>query len=116
SPGPPQVDVILYTPADGTLDVSDLTTGGKKVGRITVDPNADPASAVIDLTDIVRRRGLESFGIRLQAHGLDLPELFEEPEDPTHTDSEEGEEHEDDDAPRAPFSASFSFDLVLDNQ
>lgn len=114
SPGPPQVDVILYTPADGTLDASDLTRGGKKVGRITVDPSADPASVVIDLTDIVRRRGLETFGIRLQAHGLDLPEPFEEPEDSAQADSE-GDDHEDD-APRAPFSASFSFHLVLENQ
>ncbi len=110
-------DVILYTPADGTLDASDLTRGGKRIGRIAVDPNGDPASSTIDLTELVRRRGLETFGIRLQLHGLELPEPFEGPEDSAHADDHRDDDHDgDDDEARTPFSASFSMNLTLDNQ
>ncbi len=110
APRPHMFDVILYTPADGVIDASDLTRPGKRIGTIAVDPNADPASLDLDLTSIVAQRNLDAFGIRIQLHGLNLPDPFNEPED-VHSDDDTG-----DDKPKPPFSASFSLDLALDTQ
>ena len=118
-------DVFLYTPADGVLDVDDLTRKGKRIGRITVDPNAPPTTLTTDLTNLIRRRRLGTFGIRLQLRGAHLPELNEDQNDEDDDDVEhargDGEEKDDkrddnggDQTPPADVSASFTFELVLD--
>ena len=121
-PQPHLFDVILYTPADGVLTVEDLTRHGTRIGTIRVDPSAPPTSSDIDLTDLVRRRHLDSFGIRIQLRGAPLPGLNREDE---HDDSDVDHEGDDrahaegdgDDKTRTPgqqFSASFTANLVLD--
>lgn len=113
APRPHLFDVILYAPADGVITASDLTApafrpGRQKPGTLLVDPNAPPATLTMDLTDVVVQNNLSAFGIRIQLHGLNLPDPFNEPED-VHSDSDT-----EDDKPRAPFSASFSLELALD--
>ncbi len=117
-------DVILYTPADGVLNVEDLTRRGKRIGTLAVDPNGPPASLDIDLTRLERRRRLDSFGIRLQLRGVRLPDLDEDKNDePDDEDVDranaDGENHNDknrDDKkdPQPDFSASFTLSLALD--
>jgi hypothetical protein len=141
-PGPPQVaalsveptvnagaephlfDVILYTPADGVLTVEDLTRHGTRIGTLTVDPNAPPTSLDVDLTNLVEKRHLDAFGIRIQLRGAPVPGLNEDKEDeqddPDVAHADDGRANADgehDDETRSPgqnFVASFTANLVFD--
>jgi hypothetical protein len=129
-------DVILYTPADGTLTVEDLTRRGRRVGTLAVDPNGPLPSLDLDLTSIVTRQNLAQFGIRIQLRGANLPGLNDDKDDEGDDDKNEGDrqnndrahadgendnkngEH-DDDKKRTPppdVSASFTADLVFNSQ
>ena len=104
-------DVILYTPADLALTADDLTRKGKRIGTITVDPDGDPATLGTDLTRLLIKRGLETFGIRLQLRGARIKALDEDDDD----ENEDG--ITDDatfDAPESDAVASFTIELVLD--
>ena len=123
-------DVFLYTPADGVLDVDDLTRKGKRIGNLVVDPSAPPTTITTDLTNLIRRRRLGTFGIRLQLRGAHLPELnddqnVEDDDDVQQADDggdDKGDKRDDknggddggDQTPPADLSASFTFDLVFD--
>lgn len=115
-------DVILYTPADLQLTTDDLTRHGTRVGTITVDPSADPASLTIDLTPLERRRQLSTFGIRLQPHGVGIPSLGDtgneggDPDYPPDTSRfDTGGSDDDGGTPRASLQASFTLGLVFDS-
>jgi type VI secretion system secreted protein Hcp len=128
-------DVILYTPADGTLTVEDLTRKGRPVGTLTVDPNGPLTSLDIDLTRFITRGNLAQFGIRIQLRGASVPNKDDEDDegddnkhegngpnnDRAHADGEndnKNDEH-DDDKKRTPppdVSASFMADLVFNSQ
>jgi type VI secretion system secreted protein Hcp len=128
-------DVILYTPADGTLTVEDLTRKGRRIGTLTVDPNGPLSSLDLDLTPIVTRQNLAQFGIRIQLRGANLPDLNDDKDDEgdddnerdgrnndrAHADGENDNKNEahDDDKKRTPppdVSASFTADLVFNSQ
>jgi type VI secretion system secreted protein Hcp len=137
APQPSTYDVILYTPADGTLTVEDLTRPGTRLGTITVDPSAPPTSLDLDVTPIVTRRNLSQFGIRIQLRGASLPDLNDDkgdhsdnegdgnnnegalPDVGSNTFSDEQGNFEGDDKKRTPppdVSASFTADLVFNSQ
>ena len=123
-------DVILYTPADLALTADDLTRKGKRIGTITVDPDGDPATLTTDLTRLLTRRGLETFGIRLQLRGARIKPLDEddddENEDGIPEEARSDEAGSDDDHPNGTeadtakasnsATASFTIELVLDTQ
>ncbi len=130
-PRHPRFDVILYAPDDLTLGADDLTRGGRPIGSLTVDPDADPASFTTELDTLLARRRLGIFGIRLQLHGAEIEGLDDDEDDDddddddTHdrraagraraaSDDDDDEEDDDDDAPRGDVSASFTIQLVLD--
>src|SRR2546428_4664293 len=79
---PHVLGVIMYAPADGVIDASDLTQhtrpGNLKPGTIHVDPNGPPATLTADLTDIVARHHVDTFGIRIQPRWAPLPDPFRE--------------------------------------
>jgi hypothetical protein len=128
--------VILYTPADGTLTVEDLTRPGRRVGTLLVDPNGPVSSLDLDLTPFVTRGNLAQFGIRIQLRGASLPDLNDGKDEKGDHDTNEGDganndrahadgendnknEEHDDDKKRTPppdVSASFTADLVFNSQ
>src|SRR6266850_262113 len=128
-------DVILYTPADGTLTVEDLARKGRRVGTLTVDPNGPLTSLDIDLTRFVTSGNLAQFGIRIQLRGASVPNKDDEDDegddnkqegdgpnnDRAHADGEndnKNDQHEEDKkrTPPPDVSASFTADLVFNSQ
>jgi hypothetical protein len=129
-------DVILYTPADGTLTVEDLTRPGRRVGTLLVDPSGPVSSLDLDLTPFVTRGNLAQFGIRIQLRGASLPDLNGDKDEEGDHDKNEGDganndrahadgendnkndEHDDDKkrTPQPDVSASFTADLVFNSQ
>ena len=121
-------DVIMYTPADLELTADDLTRKGKRIGTIVVDPDGDPATLITDLTKLLKKRELESFGIRLQLRGARVKDFGEDDGDENDEDfspdrdasqSDSADEGDGDGNARkanADVFASFTVDLVLDTQ
>ncbi len=117
-PQPHLFDVILYTPADGALTVEDLTRPGRRIGTLTFLPDGTPVTLDIDLTDLVKRRHLDAFGIRIQLRGAPVPGLTDdkdESNDDRGDDTNDGEK-DDDRKPTPPtnFVGSFTVNLVFD--
>jgi type VI secretion system secreted protein Hcp len=110
-------DVILYTPADLVLGPDDLTVKGKRIGTIRVDPDGDPATLETDLTKLLRKRGLETFGIRLQLRGARVKPP-EDDDDESDEDVEavatDNDDPEDDRRAKPDATASFTVELVMD--
>jgi len=102
-PRPPRFDVILYTNADGSVTVEDLTRPGKRIGQLVVDPSGDPASLDLDLGPILLKHDTTAFGIRLQLHGDGIAEPGE--------NEDEGPEER---SSAANVSAAFTMALVFD--
>lgn len=105
-PKPPVFDIVAFHASGLQLTPEDFTRHGKRVGQIVVDPNAPPTSVEIDLTDVVPAGGLDPLGIRIQLHGVEVPEADHAPDGGRARSSSE------DDAPKN-VSASFSAGLVF---
>ena len=125
----PRYDVILYTPADGTITVEDLTRRGRLIGTIRVDPNAPMSTLEIDLLRLMQKRHLDlsTFGIRLQLRGAHVGGHTDDDDDDEHdgddneqndhgdNNDDHGDENDRDDKPatQPDQSAAFTIDLVL---
>ena len=128
-------DVILYTPADGILTVEDLTRHGSRIGTLTFLDDGTPVTLDIDLTELIKKRHLDAFGIRIELRGAPIPGLNDDQDerddpdvghggngdnaDQAHADgvNPDGEDNnKNDDKKRAPggsFLQSFTVDLAL---